>query len=112
MILWRKDTSHVKYEWINDKWESESNLNETSQKLDSTISRLLRTSEALTNEAFVKDLFDEHAKGVFGRIASRVGHFLEAIYDGLSKEQILPAVSIIGTVIFILIVGYFMTYLV
>lgn len=49
VILWRRDTSHVKYEWITDKWD----LNDTTQKLESTISRLLRSSEALSYEAFV-----------------------------------------------------------
>lgn len=112
VILWRRDTSHVKYEWINDKWEWEKNLNQTTQKLESTISRLLRSSEALTYEALVNDLFDEHAKGIFGRIASRVGTFVESVYDGLNKDQILPALSIIGTIVFILAVGYFMAYLV
>ncbi|XP_969135.2 dnaJ homolog subfamily C member 16 isoform X1 [Tribolium castaneum] len=112
VILWRRDTSHVKYEWVNDKWEWENNLNQTTQKLESTISRLLRSSEALTYEALVNDLFDEHAKGIFGRIASKVGTFVESVYDGLSKDQILPALSIVGTIIFILAVGYFMAYLV
>jgi DnaJ family protein C protein 16 len=112
VILWRRDTSHVKYEWISDKWEWENNLNQTTQKLDSTISRLLRSSEALTYEASVNDLFDEHAKGIFGRIATKVGTFMESVYDGLSKDQILPALSIIGTIVFILAVGYFMAYLV
>ncbi|KAJ3642615.1 hypothetical protein Zmor_025378 [Zophobas morio] len=112
VILWRRDTSHIKYEWITDKWEWETNLNQTTQKLDSTISRLLRSSEALTYEAFVNDLFDEHAKGIIGRIVARVRTFLESIYDDLGKDQILPALSIIGTIIFILAVGYFMAYLV
>lgn len=50
VILWRRDTSHVKYEWITEKWD----LNDTTQKLETTISRLLRSSEALSYEAFVK----------------------------------------------------------
>lgn len=54
VIIWRIDTTHVKYEWVRDKWESEENFNDTTQKLETTISRLLRSSEALTYEAFVK----------------------------------------------------------
>lgn len=55
VILWRRDTSHVKYEWVEDKWQFEdTNLNDSTQKLENTISRLLRSSEALTYEAFVK----------------------------------------------------------
>ncbi|KAF2899439.1 hypothetical protein ILUMI_06735 [Ignelater luminosus] len=112
VIIWRRDTSHVKYEWLSKKWETEENLNDTVHKLENTISRLLKSSEALSYEAFVKDLFDEHAKGIIGRIITKLLVFSERIYDGLNKEQILPVLSIVGTVIFIIAVGYFMAYLV
>lgn len=32
------------------------------------------------------------------------------MYDSLGKEHLLPAVSVIGTVLFILLVGYLMSY--
>lgn len=54
VILWRKDTSHIKYEWLSSKWEIENNLNDTTSLLENTISRLLRSSEKLTYEALVK----------------------------------------------------------
>lgn len=45
----------MKYEWVEDKWQAEEeNLNDTTQKLENIISKLLRSSEALTYEAFVK----------------------------------------------------------
>ncbi|KAF5291126.1 hypothetical protein FQA39_LY14368 [Lamprigera yunnana] len=112
VIIWRRDTSHVKYEWLPDKWKLEDNLNDTVSKLESTISRLLKSTEALTYEALVTDLFDEHANGIIGRIIAKLLVFSEKMYDGLNKEQILPALSIVGTVIFIIGVGYFMSYLV
>ncbi|XP_025835786.1 dnaJ homolog subfamily C member 16-like [Agrilus planipennis] len=112
VIIWRRDTSQVKYEWLPDKWEIENDLNETVNKLETTISKLLKSSEALTYEAFVKDLFDEHAKGIFGRIFAKLMMFSESVYEGLSKDQVLPALSVVGTVVFIVAVGYFMAYLV
>lgn len=63
VIIWRRDTSHIKYEWVNGaslhnhQQENETldhNFNNTKQKLDDTIQRLLRVSEALTYEARVK----------------------------------------------------------
>lgn len=58
VILWRRDTSHVKYEWLNEKWETdEAKLNSTTMKLENTINRLLRSTEALTYEALVKVCF-------------------------------------------------------
>lgn len=112
VIIWRRDTSHVKYEWLPNKWEIEENLNDTVSKLETTISRLLKSSEALTYEALVTDLFDEHAKGIFGRIVTKLLIFSERLYEGLSKDQILPVLSIVGTIVFIVGVGYFMAYLV
>nr|CAH7732819.1 unnamed protein product [Callosobruchus chinensis] len=112
VIMWRKDTSHIKYEWISSKWEVEKNLNDTTSQLERTISRLLKSTETFSYEAFVKDLFDEHAKGILGQLISRSLQFVEQVYGGLGKEQILPALSILGTVLFILGIGYFMAYLV
>lgn len=132
MIIWRKDTSHVKYEWVKNKWQLEPNLNDTTRFLDNTITRILRSTEALSYEAFVKvlnktfyakllyliklhlnqDLFDEHAKGLLGKIFTKLLAFSENVYEGMDKTQILPLLSVIGTILFILIVGYFMAYLV
>lgn len=111
VIIWRRDTSHIKYEWLSEKWELEKDLNDTAHKLESTITRLLRTSEALSYEAFVKDLFDEHAKGIIGRFITKLVIFSGSVYDSLDKSQILPALSVLGTIVFILVVGYFMNYL-
>lgn len=112
VIIWRRDTSHVKYEWLPNKWEIEENLNDTVSKLETTISRLLKSSEALTYEALVTDLFDEHAKGIFGRIITKLLIFSERLYEGLNRDQILPILSIVATIVFIVGVGYFMAYLV
>lgn len=63
VIIWRRDTSHIKYEWVSgaslhikrqDNETAEYNFNVTKQKLDNTIQRLLRTTEALSYEAEVK----------------------------------------------------------
>lgn len=63
VIIWRRDTSHIKYEWVSgaslhikrqDNETAEYNFNITKQKLDNTIQRLLRNTEALTYEAEVK----------------------------------------------------------
>lgn len=112
VIIWRRDTTHIKYEWVSDKWETQDNINDTTQKLENTLSRLLKSSEALTYEAFVKELFDEHAKGIFGRIITKLVMMTGSLYDSLDKEQLLPALSVLGTMIFIVILGYIMAYLV
>lgn len=63
VIIWRRDSSHIKYEWVSgaslhkqliDNETLEHNYHDTKQKLDDAISRLLKASEALSDEAEVK----------------------------------------------------------
>lgn len=60
----------------------------------------------------LQDLFDEHARSILGRWLNKLLVFSASVYDGLDKSQILPAISVVGTLIFIIAVGYFMAYLV
>lgn len=65
VIIWRRDTNHVKYEWVHgatlhqeenqkENETTETTYNSTKQKLDHIIQKLLKTSEALSYEAEVK----------------------------------------------------------
>lgn len=57
VILWRRDVNHIKYEWMRGGWASSHKspkFNETKDRLESTISKLLKIDESLTYEAVVK----------------------------------------------------------
>lgn len=54
VIFWRRDTSHVKFEWVGSKWDVDKDLNQTTSELEKTLGRLVKSSEALAYEAFVK----------------------------------------------------------
>lgn len=63
VVIWRRDTSHIKYEWVSgihmhikhlENETNEQSFNATKRKLDESIQRLLRTSESLSYEAEVK----------------------------------------------------------
>ena len=55
VVIWRRDASHLKYEWAPHEWQASSSneWNETRALLESTIDRLLRASEALSYETVV-----------------------------------------------------------
>jgi DnaJ family protein C protein 16 len=61
VIIWRRDSRHVKYEWIEDPQLEETtsvevdeeNYNKTKRKIDETIQKLLKSTEALAFEAEV-----------------------------------------------------------
>lgn len=116
VIIWRRDANHLKYEWLSNGWfeaiQDDNKLNETRKNLEQTIQRLLRVTEALPYAAKVEELADEHALGTVGRLIGRALLAVDYISDNLSKEQILPLISVIATLILICVAGYGMSYLV
>ncbi|XP_071446764.1 dnaJ homolog subfamily C member 16 isoform X1 [Hetaerina americana] len=113
VIIWRRDTHHIKYEWLHGEWDvSRQQWNETRDQLEATIQRLLHASEALSYEAVVKELIDEHAQGVMTRIINKLLIMAEFLKDSVTKDQLLPAISVVATVLFIVAGGYVMSYLV
>lgn len=113
VILWRRDASHIKYEWLPHTWDSSKSQewNETRDRLESTIQRLLHSSEALTYEAVVKELIDEHAQGLMSRILTKLLIAADFLRDNMTKDQLLPVLSVFATIFFIAILGYTMAYL-
>lgn len=55
---------------------------------------------------------DEHAQGIFTKIITKLLIMADIVYEGMTRDQILPAISIVGTIVFIVAAGYFMSYLV
>lgn len=159
VIIWRRDASHIKYEWVSDvslHWSQEAAsvssteanddgsttmttssttttttttsqsanggnstaqnveyaYNHTKEKLETNIQRLLRSSEALSYEAQVKDLLDEHAIGILAHIVHRILLAFEYFADNVGREHILPVLSTIASIAFVIGAGYLMAYLV
>ncbi|XP_001603228.1 dnaJ homolog subfamily C member 16 [Nasonia vitripennis] len=116
VIIWRRDSSHINYEWFSAGWTEattdETQWNETRQSLEKTIQRLLRASEALPYAAEVQELTDEHALGTVDKIIGKAMLAVDYLSDNLTKEQILPLLSVLATLLLIGAVGYGMSYLV
>ncbi|XP_043269682.1 dnaJ homolog subfamily C member 16 [Venturia canescens] len=116
VIIWRRDANHLKYEWLPTGWieaaQDEKQLNETRRNLEHTLQRLLRVSEALPYAAKVEELADEHAQGTVDRLIGRALLAVDYISDSLTKEQILPLISVFATLMIIGALGYGMSYLV
>ncbi|XP_030379911.1 dnaJ homolog subfamily C member 16 isoform X2 [Scaptodrosophila lebanonensis] len=121
VIIWRRDSTHLKYEWVDgSKLEnmSDSNglndhiINRTKYEVDITVQRLLRTNEALTYEAVVQNLFDEHAQGIWSKWIARLFNIVEYLSDNVEEEHILAALSLLGTISLMFGIGYVMMYFV
>lgn len=57
-------------------------------------------------------MINEHAQGTFTQIVNKVLLVFEYLSDNIGEEHVLPVLSVIGTFVFIVGVGYLMAYLV
>ncbi|XP_057336763.1 dnaJ homolog subfamily C member 16 [Microplitis mediator] len=116
VIIWRRDVNNLKYEWLKTQWveptQDENKWNESRRNLEQTIQRLLRISEALPYAAKIEELADEHAQGTVDKIIGRALLAVDYISDNISKEHVLPLISVIATLVLIGAAGYGMSYLV
>ncbi|MPC13941.1 DnaJ subfamily C member 16 [Portunus trituberculatus] len=113
VILWRKDQNHLKYEWLEGGWEVEPDKQNASQEsLRAAVQRLLHSNEPMPYETVVQELFDEHAQGIVWRIINKLVSVQDYLRDNVTEDDLLPAVSILVTVLFIVAGGYIMSYLV
>ncbi|XP_066588233.1 dnaJ homolog subfamily C member 16 [Prorops nasuta] len=116
VIIWRRDANNLKYEWLPNGWinavQDEHQWNKTRQTLEQTIQRLLRASEALPYAAVVRELTDEHAQGTVEKLIKRALLTVDYLSDNFTKEQILPLISLLATLMLIGAAGYGMSYLV
>jgi len=109
LLLWRRDEEKAKYEWLDDSWSAS---NSSRDLLKSTLSRLLSANEVLSGEAVIEHLVDEHASSIFVRIANKMIEISEILRDNITKDELIPAASLVLTVGVILAGGYVMSYLV
>ncbi len=68
--------------------------------------------QVLSYETVISELFDEHAQSLFVRIANRMLEMLEIVRESITKDELLPALSLVATVAVILAGAYIMNYLV
>lgn len=57
-------------------------------------------------------MINEHAQGMLTQILNKVLLVFEYLSENIGEEHLLPVLSVIGTFVFIVGVGYFMAYLV
>ncbi|KAJ9586685.1 hypothetical protein L9F63_019723, partial [Diploptera punctata] len=114
VIIWRRDANHIKYEWLPHTWNGAKSQewNETRDRLESTLQRLLHASEALSCEAVIKELIDEHAQGIMSKILSKLLQTADFFKDNITRDQLLPLLSILATILFIIAGGYILSYIV
>ncbi|XP_043065434.1 dnaJ homolog subfamily C member 16 [Drosophila ficusphila] len=115
VIIWRRDDKHIKYEWVPGiqlftNVTVETLINSTKIEISCTLKRLLKSSEALSHEAFVQKLFNEHSQGILPRWISRFMYLVDYLSDNMEDEHLLAVFSLLGTIVFMFAVGYILMY--
>jgi len=59
-----------------------------------------------------QDLIDEHAQGIMSRILTKLFQTADFFRDNITKDQLLPVLSVVATILLIVAVGYILSYLV
>ncbi|XP_015044383.2 dnaJ homolog subfamily C member 16 [Drosophila pseudoobscura] len=121
VIIWRRDNTRMKYEWVFDAKQdatlvstipTESIINKTKAGLTHKIQKLLKASEALSYEAFVQKLLDEHSQGIFSKWITHFLYLVDYLSENVEDEHLFAAFSLLGTIGFMFGVGYILMYFV
>ncbi|UXI19083.1 insulin gene enhancer protein isl-1-like [Sarcoptes scabiei] len=113
VILWRKESNTVYYEWLDNEWILLDSIyiNETKHKLGLLINKLSQNTAQFPFTAKLSSLTDEDSKSLLTRIVKRLLLVTENFSDNISRTNPTPILSIAFSILFIIFIGYVMTYL-
>nr|CAG4649242.1 EOG090X049L [Scapholeberis mucronata]SVE93548.1 EOG090X049L [Scapholeberis mucronata] len=113
VVVWRQDRRRTSFSWLAKPFVSgPDNWNSSIDYLSRSLINIVTNSETLPNETYIEELVDEFAQGFFERVSSRFLIASEVLKDNITKQELLAIGSVVGTVLFIVAIGYVMTYLV
>lgn len=116
VIVWRREYDRILYEWLDSPWNPSDQLhfNMTRDDLFNLLVGLSKDLETLPNDIRFKSasLIDEGANGIFGKMIDKIRGMTDDVAESITQKEILPVVTIILSIGFILLIGYIMQYLV
>lgn len=113
VILWRKTHQTLQYRWLVDSWSVDfERVNISGDRLIMSINNLLLSKDSISADAVVKALVDEHVLSIFSRMILKLVTVTQYLKENISRNEALPAISVLLTVVFVVAAGYFMSYLV
>lgn len=113
VVLWRKEYNRILFEWMASKWDvsDPSNLNHSQIELFNLLNKLTQTTHALSNNARMVDLIDEEASCFLGRIMKKFFILTDRIGDNISKQDVMPFLSVLASFMFIGLIGFIMHHM-
>lgn len=113
VVVWRQDIHRLSYSWLSQPFvPGPDHWNTSKENLQSRLAEIMGTSQPLPYQTVMKELVDEYALGIVGRISNRIAAAADVLREHVTRQDLLAVGSVVGTVLFIAAVGYVMTYLV
>ncbi|OZC10010.1 DnaJ domain protein [Onchocerca flexuosa] len=108
LILWRYDQKKVRFAWLNERWSIKESINENDLHLE--LDAYIKGVKKLDYQATLKPLVDEYQPSWFTRISRAAVRLFEVMWFSLTKEETLPLLSALGTLLIIFVIGYGLSY--
>ncbi|VDK88926.1 unnamed protein product [Litomosoides sigmodontis] len=108
LILWHYDQKKVRFAWLNERSLMKESIyeNDLQLKLEAYIKGVAK----LDYQATVEPMLDEYRPSWFTRISRAAVRMFETTWFSLTKEEALPLLSAVGTLLIILFIGYGLSY--
>uniref|UniRef100_A0A1I8ETE4 J domain-containing protein n=1 Tax=Wuchereria bancrofti TaxID=6293 RepID=A0A1I8ETE4_WUCBA len=107
LILWRYDQKKVRFAWLSN-WSVEENISENNLQFE--LDAYIKGVRKLEYQATLKPVLDEYRPSWFTRVSRTAVRMFEAMWFSLTKEEALPLLSAIGTLLIIFFIGYGLSY--
>uniref|UniRef100_A0A915D6Q0 J domain-containing protein n=1 Tax=Ditylenchus dipsaci TaxID=166011 RepID=A0A915D6Q0_9BILA len=113
LVLWRYEYVKAKYSWIPSVWSVDPEIMHKSfETLKEHLYLLSRGTLRMDHTAKIVSLVDEYAPTWFTSFSRTLVRMAETVWFHITKEEALPILSVMGTLLFIFFVGYGLNYLV
>lgn len=110
--MWRMDYKKIKYGWLlGDDIDDWKDYNTTKDRLDAGLRSLVNDPyNNLLYDTALKEISDEYVQSLGARIVNRIFMHIEMAQQSLSRQHILPAVSLVCTVVIIVVLAMIMNH--
>ncbi|CAD5206907.1 unnamed protein product [Bursaphelenchus okinawaensis] len=106
LVMWRHEYVKAKFVWMP------IDVDQSLAQLRTVVENVFRGDIRITEVATVTKMLDEFEPSLFTKFSRRIVRMALTLWFHLTKEDVLPVVSVVGTMVFILLIGYVLNYMV
>ncbi|KAI6178596.1 Transcription factor BTF3 [Aphelenchoides besseyi] len=111
LVLWRHEYVKARFAWIPSIWSTDKEIeHKTFESLKNYVLQMSRGEFRLEETAQIPTLVDEYQPSFFTRVSRQVVRMAMTLWFHAKSEDVLPIVSVVGTLLFILVIGYLLNY--